>query len=286
MKSNVLPAGFRFSQSNLEDYTACRRRFLLRYVKGLDWPAPVTAEAEGWEAALRRGQLFHDLVQQDALGLDVSPTVEGSDDPLLQEWWRNYLAYPPRSPEGRTLSEVELAVPLAARPASPCGDCRLVAKFDRLVFGDDGRVVIVDWKTGRKRPDQDELYHSWQTTVYRYVLVEGGDCLNGGVAIPPETVSLVYWHAGYPDLLAPIGYARAEHEEARRRLQAIVKEILSLTHQDDFNKTEHLELCWRCEYRSLCGRGRVAAEEWEIADEDLDFVLPVYPTDRLPEAEY
>jgi hypothetical protein len=73
--SRVLPNGFRFSQSNLEDYEQCRRLFWLRYVRELDWPAPVTAKADMWEAALRRGQLFHQLVLQDALGLEVSSTV-------------------------------------------------------------------------------------------------------------------------------------------------------------------------------------------------------------------
>jgi len=77
--SEVLPAGFRFSQGSLEDYEQCRRRFFLRHVAQLDWPAPATVEAEAWEAALGRGQLFHQLVHQDALGLDVSPTVQGSE---------------------------------------------------------------------------------------------------------------------------------------------------------------------------------------------------------------
>jgi len=269
--SRVLPTGFRFSQSNLEDYEQCRRLFWLRYVRELDWPAPVTVQADMWEAALWRGQLFHQLVLQDALGLEVSSTVQGSDDPLLQEWWRNYLLHPPEIPQGQAFSEVELSVPLAAY--------RLVAKFDQIVFADDERVVILDWKTGRKRPDPDELYASWQSIVYRYVLVEGGDCLYRGMPIAPEKVSLLYWHAGYPHLLKPIGYSQAERDEARQRLEAIADEISSLKDEADFNKTEDEALCRRCEYRSFCGRGRAAGDEWEIREEDLDFVL-------VPEAEY
>jgi len=154
-----------------------------------------------------------------------------------------------------------------------------VAKFDRLVFADDGRVIIVDWKTGQRRPDLDQLYASWQTVVYRYVMVEGGHCLNGGIAVVPNQVLLIYWHAAYPNLLEPLGYSQAEHEEAHRRLEAIVEEILSLENEADFHKTEEVSLCQRCEYRSFCARGRVAGDEWEIRDEDLDFEI-------LPEAEY
>ena len=34
-----LPEGFRFSQSSLQDYVDCRRRFQLRYLQNLAWPA-------------------------------------------------------------------------------------------------------------------------------------------------------------------------------------------------------------------------------------------------------
>ena len=270
MKTDVLPAGFRFSQSNLIDYGECKRRFLLRYVKDIDWPAPVTSAADEYEAAIERGQRFHHLVHQDALGLDVSDTVEGSEDAQLKHWWRNYQHRPPALPAGQTFSVIEVSVPL--------GDCRLVAKFDRLIFAEDGHVFIVDWKTGNRRPDQNELRASWQTVVYRYVAVEGGSRLSDGGPIVPEQLSLIYWHAEYPDLLQPIGYSQAEHTEARQRLESIVAEIVALRTEADFAKTDDWSLCRRCEFRSYCGRGRVAGEEWEVREERLDWEM-------VPEAQ-
>lgn len=271
MKTNVLPAGFRFSQSNLVDYGECKRRFLLRYVKDIDWPAPVTSAADEYEAAIERGQRFHRLVHQAALGLDVSDVVEGSDDALLKQWWHNYQHHPPALPAGSVFSEIEVSVPL--------GDYRLVAKFDRFIVTEDGRVVIVDWKTGRRRPDQDQLRASWQTVVYRYVAVEGSSRLANGRPIAPEQVSLIYWHAAYPDSLEPIGYSQTEHAEARRRLEGIVAEIEAFETDVGFAKTDDWSLCRRCEFRSYCGRGRVAGDEWEIREERLEF-------DVIPEGNY
>ncbi|MBS1251797.1 MAG: hypothetical protein MAG451_00830 [Anaerolineales bacterium] len=201
----------------------------------------------------------------------MSDSVAESDDARLQQWWRNYRLHPPNIPEGQTFSEIEVSVPLV--------DYRLVAKFDRLISAQDGRIVIVDWKTGNRRPDQNELRTSWQTVVYRYVAVEGGGRLTEGDPIAPEHVSLVYWHAAYPALLQPIGYSQAEHDEVRRRLESIVAEIAALETAADFAKTDDWGLCRGCEFRSYCGRGRVAGGEWEVREDRLELEV-------VPEAEY
>lgn len=267
MSDSVLPPGFRFSQSALNDYDRCSRLFLLRHVKRLDWPAPVTAEAEAWETARRRGQLFHHLMHQDALGLDPSSILEATDDPLLRRWWSNYVSMPPAGvPEGRVFAEIRLSVPLLGR--------RLVAQFDRLILAHDGRIALVDWKTGEAPPDSAELESSWQTQVYRYVAVEGSAHLRGGTAVSPTKVVLIYWHAGYPDRLRPIAYSRGAHEESRKRLEAIAGDIDG-REEAEFEKTEEIAHCLRCEYRSLCDRGRAAAQEWEIQEDDLD--MPTLP---------
>ena len=36
---SLLPPGFQFSQRSLQDYVDCRRRFELRYLQNLAWPA-------------------------------------------------------------------------------------------------------------------------------------------------------------------------------------------------------------------------------------------------------
>ena len=106
-----LRPGFRFSQSGLATFQRCRRRFQLRYLRQLEWPAPVSESEEDWEVDLKRGQLFHQLVQQASMGIDVDGLVAASDDELLRQWWSNFQLHGPHR-QGRMYTEVELAVPL------------------------------------------------------------------------------------------------------------------------------------------------------------------------------
>ena len=181
---NAIPEGFRFSQSSLSAFTQCKRRFMLRYLRRVEWPAPVTAELEHWERAIERGLLFHHWTQQKSLGLDVDAVASRHEDEMLVKWWQNYCEHPPQGiPPGQAFSEIQLSAPV--------GKFRLIAKFDRLVFAEDGRVYIVDWKTGRRRPQHEEYARSWQTLVYRYIAVEAGVAFIGGRAVAPVQGTLL-----------------------------------------------------------------------------------------------
>ena len=66
-----LPASFNFSQSSLQDYFDCPRRFQLRYIEHLIWPAVETEPVLENERRQQEGQLFHRMVQQHLVGLPV-----------------------------------------------------------------------------------------------------------------------------------------------------------------------------------------------------------------------
>jgi len=66
-----LPEAFQFNQAILQDAVECRRRFQLRYLLELAWPAPVAEPAEEYEAHARAGEAFHRLIHQHQLGLPV-----------------------------------------------------------------------------------------------------------------------------------------------------------------------------------------------------------------------
>ena len=266
----MIPRGFNFSQSSLTAYEQCRRRFLLRYLRRMEWPAPLTDRLSEWEEAIRRGLAFHQFVLQQSLGMDVETVVQKSDDPLLVTWWQNWCQRLPEAPEGELLSETMLSVPLAGH--------RLVAKFDRVLIAADGKVWIFDWKTGRRKPEQAVFAASWQTLVYRFVLAEAGMVLNGGNSIDPADIRLVYWHAQYPEVLRPIGYSAAEHEEARERIAQMIAAISALPDEAAYPKTADLGECRRCEFYTYCDRLTDRGEDWDIDEDELDWEL-------IPEAE-
>src|SRR5512147_1473821 len=88
-----LPEGFLFSQSSLQDYADCPRRFQLRYIERLAWPAVESEPALENERRQQDGQLFHRMVQQQRVGLPVERLAPLANTPDLQRWWENYLGY-------------------------------------------------------------------------------------------------------------------------------------------------------------------------------------------------
>lgn len=249
------------SQSGLAALARCPRRFYLRYVRHLEWPAPLTGSELEWEASLRRGERFHLLVQQHALGLDVEGTARAGD-PVLATWWGRYLAHPPPVPAGRSFTEVELEVPFRGH--------RLVARFDRLVIDDRGGVYIVDWKTGRPAA-QPTLERSWQTAVYCYVATEAvPELTRSGAPQPPEGVVFVYWQAEAPGEPVALPYSRHRHQQAGERIAAAVARLEHLlpSGEEAFERTSDLGACRHCPYRSYCERGRETPPGLEFDGEE------------------
>src|SRR5512136_2069753 len=178
----TLPDSFHFTQSSLQDYLDCPRRFQLRYVLGQPWPAVESEPLIERERLADLGRRFHQMAQRHTVGLPAEQITASAQDPDLARWWWNYLNVPPRDlPSAVRRAEVLLTAPLGAH--------RLSAKYDLLALDAGRRAVIVDWKTERKRPTREQLAIRMQTRVYRYVLVEAGATLNGGQPVEPEQVT-------------------------------------------------------------------------------------------------
>lgn len=242
----TLMKNFRFSQGSLQDFNDCRRRFQLRYLDRLDWPAVETEPALEQEELMRMGALFHRLIHQHQLGIDpakIEATIREAD---LLHWWQNYLDHPvPGLPEAR-FPEYVLTVPL--------GGYRLLAKMDLIAVQPGEKLIVVDWKTSRKTPPRQWLANRLQTQVYRYVAAEAGAHLNGGKSFAPEQVSFVYWFANNPGQPEIFEYSSAEHEAVRTGLENQIGTIEGLQNEHFFLTDDERE-CRFCAYRSLCGRG-------------------------------
>ena len=121
-----LPQSFPFSQSSLHDFETCPRRFKLRYLDRLRWPAVEAEPIVEAERLARLGQDFHRLVQQHLIGLEVETLTAylTSAEDELRTWWQRYLAHRPEALATATLHpELTLSAPLR--------DYRLLARFER-----------------------------------------------------------------------------------------------------------------------------------------------------------
>ena len=174
------------SQSSLQDYVDCARRFQLRYLERLTYPAVESEPALENEKHQQEGEYFHRLVQQYLIAIPEAHLAKLANTVNLQKWWRNFLA----NPGFQNLRELETLFPEATLSA-PLGRYRLVAKYD-LIAIENGKATIYDWKTYRKRPRNEWLSGRMQTRVYRAMLVHAGAHFNNGQPFKPEQIEMDY----------------------------------------------------------------------------------------------
>jgi CRISPR/Cas system-associated exonuclease Cas4 (RecB family) len=247
---NMLPTPFTFSQSSLQDYADCPRRFQLRYINQLGWPAVDAEPVVENERRQIEGQLFHRLVQQYLLGLPSENLSRMANTPNLERWWKNFINNHLTGLADLSGDYPELTL------SAPIGNHRLVAKYD-LVAVQNSQVTIYDWKTSARRPRDERMAARWQTRVYRALLVEAGAHLNSGRPFEPEQIEMVYWYADYSSEPTRFKY---DSDQFKRDWSAIEKVIQEISFADDFPLTEEEKMCHFCVYRSLCNRGAQAGQ--------------------------
>jgi len=307
-----LPTGFVFSQSSLQDYVDCQRRFQLRYIQKRAWPAVEAEPAMDNELYMQRGSQFHHMAHQYWLGVPaekIARQVEG--DEVLSRWWQNFTqsqdfkSFSPQSHQNASQNFRSLKPLPEINLSAPIGDFRIMAKYDLLIIqtlrvseedlahGDTSEnpkglnATIYDWKTSRKQPNREWLIHRMQTRVYSYLLAQAGAQLNGGEPFKPEQIEMIYWYTDFPDQPARFPYSQQQFDEDEAYLTGLLAEIKSMG-EEDAPLAEDERRCRFCVYRSLCNRGveagplEEAEGDWEVEEGfelELDF-------DDIAEIEY
>ncbi|MBE0704407.1 MAG: PD-(D/E)XK nuclease family protein, partial [Afipia sp.] len=86
-----LPDDFVFSQTSLQDYADCPRRFELRYLLRQRWPAPEVDDMLEFEARMEKGEQFHHLVHQHLAGIEAEVLLPRIGDEDVRRWFAAYL---------------------------------------------------------------------------------------------------------------------------------------------------------------------------------------------------
>ena len=259
------------SQSSLQDYMDCAQRFKLRYLDRLSYPAAETEPTLENEKHQQEGEYFHRLVQQHLIGIPADQVAKFANTPNLQRWWENFRSSKdltglhsaaPNSGEAR--KDLPGLYPEATLSA-PLGNYRLLAKYD-LIALQDGKAIIYDWKTYRKRPRNEWLAGRMQTRVYRALLVRAGAHLNNGKPFEPEQIEMIYWFADFPDEPARFPYTAAQFQRDWDTLLKLSEEVASAS---SYPLTEDRQKCLFCTYRSYCERG-IRAGDIEQAEAEME----------------
>jgi predicted RecB family nuclease len=273
MDSPSVPPGFAFSQTSLQDYNDCPRRFQLRYIDQLHWPAVETESILENERRQREGQHFHRMVQQNLIGLPtekLSPSGQSLD---LSRWWEHYLSTNFNFDGYSLFPELTLAAPV--------GIHRLLAKYDLIAIKPGEKVLIYDWKTSLKRPKDEWMAARMQTRVYRAMLVHAGAYLNGNNPFPPEQIEMIYWYAEYPIEPAHFPYNSTQYKRDWDALTGLITEISNHRH---FPLTDDEKKCAYCPYRSYCNRGLKAGTMDEMAESEESLIDINF--EQIAEIEY
>lgn len=280
-ESPLLPDDFAFSQSSLQAYADCPRRFWLTYVERLPWPAVEASPVQDHELLMRQGGQYHRLVQRAELGLDPDELAQELPAPL-DGWFDAYRAYRPTDLAGaRVEVECSLSIHLEIeqRANAAPAPVRLSAKYDLIAATQDGRFIIMDWKTGHRRADPVHLQRRLQSVVYPFVLVEAAPYLGWG-PIAPEQVEMRYWFTAAPTQPAVFPYGSFQHAANRQRIADLVAAILAGHTRDDFplapdSEATRRRLCRFCTYRSRCNRGIEAGDLSDLDDAgDIEDLIP------------
>jgi len=280
----TLPSNFQFSQGSLQDYVNCPRRFQLRYIDRLSWPALQAKPALENERIMQQGATFHRMIHQYLLGVpeeDIENLIKSNK--YLSHWWRSFI-------DDKKINTLLNNKSIARYPeitlSAVIGQHRLVAKYDLILIEPDQRAIIFDWKTSRKQPKQTWLAEKYQTLVYPFVLSQAGSQLNNGKPLAPEQITMVYWFANFPREPMRFTHSAIKNAKNKAKMAATIEEIQTIN-EDNFPLTDNEKLCCFCVYRSLCKRGVEAGpvDDFEDMNESNSFDFEI-EFDQIAEIAY
>lgn len=243
----LLADDFVFSQNNLQQYQDCKRKFYLKHIEQLQWPALVSEPTELQEARTALGAEFHMRCEQFFSGVPESVLHDSIESPEMLQWWSAFEALG-LQPGLNHQAEKAMTVPFL--------DFRLTAHYDLLISNQNGKYLIYDWKTNLKQPLRMELSKRMQTLVYPLVLQLFREAYDNPKA-SPEEIELNYWYPVYPTRPFRFLYNNVIYQRQKTELETLVTEIMN-NDKDDFQLTDETSRCSYCQFRSFCNRGSKA----------------------------
>lgn len=253
------------SQSNLQDFLDCPRRFELRYIQEASWPAVLSEPPTRFEELTELGDRFHKLCNQFFIGIDPASIKSSIPQSELEELWDHFVPYAESLADNKHFTEQILRTTL--------NGYILVAKYDFVTCLPDESFLIVDWKTSTKKPDRSALASRVQTNLYPYIFYESYRDLFDKPQPHPRQISLQYWYLNSPEPEEIFPYSKDRHQRIKEQLSSIISRIDSFRNSEiSFPLTEDLNLCRICNFRSLCERassvGSIALDA-DYENEDL-----------------
>jgi CRISPR/Cas system-associated exonuclease Cas4 (RecB family) len=252
-----------YSQSNLQTFLTCPRKFELKYILKRIWPAIQSEPVLQLEEHIRNGKQFHLMAQQYFSGLDPEQIPLQTKNQTLLIWWKNFLNFADQFSSMQCKPEVFISADLAGK--------RLVGIFDLLAYSSPGKFIIIDWKTNNKKADKKTLQRQIQTRLYPFLLTLSGAQWNNNQSILPSQIEMVYWFANEPENIDSFSYSEKQFQEDKEFFINLIDTIENKK-PGEFELTDNEKLCKYCQFRSLCNRG-ISPGNVDEEIFDLDYFL-------------
>ena len=260
---------FHYSQSSLQDFKDCNRRFYLRYIKKIKWPAVQSEPIQENENYIVDGTALHEFIYQYLIGIPDDKIINTIFSSRVNIWWDNFLSLIKN--DSSFANDRFLRLPEFTL-VGMIGGYKLIAKYDLLVIQPDGIVFIYDWKTSQKKPKREWLTNRIQTKIYPALFLLSGQHLIRN-EINPDDVTMNYWFANQSGQVESIEYSESKFNQDLNDLKDLITAIdqsaMSQT-EIDFPVTEDTHKCGFCVYRSLCGTGVQAGSLDDYQDDTIE----------------
>lgn len=274
-----LPNNFRFNQGNLQDYLICPKRFKLRHLERVSWPAQETQYDQEFEIRQQLGTRFHLFVQRFISGLPKKTIADSIDNPLLTVWWQNFVkSASNRFDTGIPYSEYSLI--------GQIDDSQTIAKFDLIHIDDGDTITIYDWKTSKNLPKPQTIQEKIQTRLYLYLFSKYGHILTNSTPIDPAKLHMIYWYAEHPAQEIRIDYSKTQQLKDEIYLTDLIQDIKQ-TSDEGFLETENKRMCTYCAFRSYCEKENAVGvlaelnEEFELDADDFNIDISFDDLDEV-----
>ncbi len=268
------------SQSNLQDFSECPRRFQLKVIENISWPAAYLEPLSQLEQATEIGNKFHQLCHQFFSGIDHESLSRTISNPNLKIMWENFSIFAKEIQTENRFSEIILSTPFMGH--------QLIAKYDLVLRTGDDKFIIYDWKTSSHKPSRTILSQRYQTFIYPLIFTKAGDSIFRTDPPSPKNISMNYWYpmSSAPEEIFP--YSDRQYSENIDQLSTIISKIDELIESSiSFPLTDDRSICAKCVYRSLCERGVQGGTLdpfTEIEQEDLSSFH--FELDNISEIEF
>jgi len=249
-----------FSATTLQDFIDCKRKFKLKYIDHLSWPAPLSQLNTKYSEAITRGRKFHQLIQQHFIGIPDYELFNSIQDHTVRQWLKNALSFEISS-EKQTKKMVEYHVSYINKGVL------LTGVIDLLLISPDSGMKIIDWKTGLSKPNLDRYKSRIQTRLYPYLLLQSpAFSANRFEGLKTQEITFNYWFTNFPEHSLSFTYDRQNFNQDDAYFDDLITTI-TLTPVEEMLMTHNIDLCRSCPFQLYCGRN-IQADYFDIQESD------------------